>query len=108
MVDIYNIPTDFLFDEGFDAVRDYAHLNRLFDEALDNSNEWLRITVLDGVNIDEHFTPSEVLFRMCRGVYERCFQQWSQNFCSLKDGGYLRKDYAQSAADCWAAHLEKK
>lgn len=106
MPDIYNIPSKFLQEEGFPVVIDDARLSSLFDDHMDDQSEWLRIGNVDGIDIDEQFSPSEVLYRLARREYDRAFQQWSMRYCALKDGAYLPSDYAQAAADCWSIHCE--
>jgi len=108
MADIYNIPSAFLKEEGFPVVIDDARLSGLFDDHMDDQSEWLRIGSVDGVGIDEQFSPSEVLYRLARREYDRAFQQWSIWYKPLKDGGYLHQDYEQRAADCWSIEMEKK
>ena len=106
MTRTHRIPSKFLQDEGFPVVVDEARLSGLFDDHMDDQSKWLYIDSVDGVNIDEQFSPSEVLYRLARREYDRAFQQWSMQYVSLSDGSYLHKDYEQSAWDCWAAHCE--
>lgn len=106
MPDIYNIPSKFLQDEGFPVVIDDARLSGLFDDHMDDQSDWLRIGSVDGVGIDEQFSPSEVLYRLARREYDHAFQQWSVQYVLLKDGSFLHQDYAQRAWDCWSIHCE--
>ncbi len=106
MPDIYNIPTDFLKDEGFPVIVNDARLSGMFDDRLDDEFEWLRIGNVDGIDIDARFSPSEVLYRLDRAEYDRAFSEWAIWYKPLKDGGYLHQDYEQSASDAWAAHCE--
>ena len=108
MADIYNIPSAFLKEEGFPVVASLQRLSGTFDDRMDEEFEWLRIGSVDGVDIDEQFSPSEVLYRLSPREHDRAFQQWSMQYVALSDGGYLHKDYEQSASDSWVVEMEKK
>ena len=108
MADIYNIPSAFLKEEGFPVVASLQRLSGTFDDRMDEEFEWLRIGSVDGVDIDEQFSPSEVLYRLSPREHDRAFQQWSMQYLALSDGGYLHKDYEQSASDSWVVEMEKK
>ena len=98
------IPADFLIREGFPVVDSLQRLSAVFDDRMDDEFEWLRIGSVDGVDIDEQFSPSEVLYRLSPREHDRAFQQWSMQYVALSDGGYLHKDHAQSAWDSWVVH----
>jgi hypothetical protein len=108
MADIYNIPSAFLKEEGFPVVDSMQRLSCKFDDRMDDEFEWLRIPSIDGVDIDAQFSPSEALYRLDRREYDRAFEQWSMQYVALSDGGYLHKDYEQSASDSWVVEMEKK
>ena len=100
------IPSEFLTREGFTVIRDYDCLNRLFDLHLDDQNKLMHLDSVDGVSIDEQFSPSEVLYRLARREYDRAFQQWSLQYEQLNDGSYLHKEDVAAAQDCWVIHCE--
>ena len=108
MPDIYNIPSDFLRQEGFTVLRDDHALSKAFDENLDQQNPTMYIDAVDGTVIDEQFTPSEILYRLARREYDRAYSQWSTHYKLLKDGSCLHEDDAQAAWDCWSIEMEKK
>lgn len=106
MPDTFRIPTKFLKVEGFPVIGSFEELSRTFDNQLNDQAKWLYIESVDGVSIDEQFSPSEVLYRLARREYDRAFEQWSMQYVHMSDGSYLHKDYEQSAWDCWVAHCE--
>lgn len=106
MTRTHRIPSKFLQDEGFPVVAHDAQLSGIFDNQLNDQAKWLYIESVDGVSIDEQFSPSEVLYRLARREYDRAFEQWSMQYVHMSDGSYLHKDYEQSAWDCWVAHCE--
>lgn len=105
---IHRIPSSFLISEGFPVIRDHWALCKAWDDILDDSCGNFHIEGADDVNIDEQFSASEILYRLCRRTYDMAFAQWSERFINLNDGGYLNKAYEQRAADCWSIEMEKK
>ena len=106
MTNVHRIPSAFLKEEGFPVVASLQRLSGTFDDRMDEEFEWLRIGSVDGVDIDEQFSPSEVLYRLSPREHDRAFQQWAMQYVALSDGGYLHKDHAQSAWDSWMVHCE--